>query len=58
MIYQIISDLNEENYDKFDMLVKGIIENFGDIDFSRPVSNEYWLNQIKKYQISGNNDVI
>ena len=28
--------------------MKGIIENFGDIDFSRPVSNEYWLNQIKK----------
>ena len=47
-LQEIISELNEGNYDKFDTLVKGIVENFGDIDFSRPVSNEYWLNQIKK----------
>ena len=47
-LQEIISELNEGNYDKFDTLVKGIVENFGDIDFSRPVSNQYWLNQIKK----------
>ena len=39
---EIISELNEGNYDKFDTK-KGIVENFGDIDFSRPVSNQYWL---------------
>ena len=27
-----------------------LLNNFGDIDFSRPVSNVYWLNQIKKSQ--------
>ena len=27
-----------------------LLHNFGDIDFSRPVSNVYWLNQIKKSQ--------
>ena len=47
-LQEIISELNEGNYDKFDTLVKGLVENFGDIDFSRPVSNQYWLNQIKK----------
>ena len=47
-LYQIISDLNDGNFDNFNSLVKNIVENFGDIDFSRPVSNDYWLNQIKK----------
>ena len=47
-LYQIISDLNVGNFDNFNSLVKNIVENFGDIDFSRPVSNDYWLNQIKK----------
>ncbi len=47
-LQEIISELNEGNYEKFDTLVTGIVENFGDIDFSRPVSNQYWLNQIKK----------
>ena len=27
-----------------------LLSNFGEIDFSRPVSNVYWLNQIKKSQ--------
>ena len=47
-LHKIISDLNAGNYENFNTLVKSVIENFGDIDFSRPVSNDYWLNQIKK----------
>ena len=47
-LYDIISGLNEGNYENFNSLVKNIVEKFGDIDFSRPVSNDYWLNKIKK----------
>ena len=47
-LYEIISDLNNGNIENFNSLVKGVVESFGDIDYSRPVSNDYWLNQIKK----------
>ncbi len=47
-LYEIISDLNNGNIENFNNLVKGVVESFGDIDYSRPVSNDYWLNQIKK----------
>ena len=33
---------------RFHNIPKDILSNFGEIDFSRPVSNMYWLNQIKK----------
>ena len=39
-LYDIISDLNNGNYENFNSLVKSVVENFGDIDFSRPVSND------------------
>src|SRR5210317_113018 len=35
---------------RFHNIPKDILNNFGEIDFSRPVSNMYWLNQIKKSQ--------
>jgi len=47
-LYEIISDLNNGNIENFNSLVRGVVESFGDIDYSRPVSNDYWLNQIKK----------
>ena len=47
-LQEIVSELNDENYSNFNLLVRDIVENYGDIDFSRPVSNDYWLNQIKK----------
>ena len=39
---------------KFHNISKDILNNFGEIDFSRPVSNMYWLNQIKKSQVYEN----
>ncbi len=41
-----VDDLNT----RFQNISKDILSNFGEIDFSRPVSNMYWLNQIKKSQ--------
>ena len=41
-----IDDVNP----RFHNIPKDILNNFGEIDFSRPVSNMYWLNQIKKSQ--------
>ncbi len=35
---------------RFHNISKDILSNFSEIDFSRPVSNMYWLNQIKKSQ--------
>ena len=35
---------------RFHNISMDILNNFGEIDFSRPVSNMYWLNQIKKSQ--------
>ena len=35
---------------RFHNIPKDILNSFGEIDFSRPVSNMYWLNQIKKSQ--------
>ena len=38
-----------ENVDTtFQNIIKDILNDFGEIDFSRPVSNMYWLNKIKK----------
>ena len=54
---------NEKNYfeknaddlnTRFQNISKDILSNFGEIDFSRPVSNMYWLNQIKKSQFYEN----
>ena len=39
---------------RFHNISKDILNNFGEIDFSRPVSNMYWLNQIKKSQVYEN----
>ena len=43
--------LNEFFYDnsfsRFQKLAEEIINEFGEIDFSRPVSNNYWLNQLQ-----------
>ena len=39
---------------RFQNISKDILNNFGEIDFSRPVSNMYWLNQIKKSQVYEN----
>ena len=47
-LYEIFSDLNNGDYESLNRLVRHTIENFGDIDFTRPVSDQYWLNQIKK----------
>ncbi len=38
---------NENKLSKFQNLADEIIKEFGEIDFSRPVSNNYWLNQIQ-----------
>ena len=54
---------NEKNYfekntddlnTRFQNISKDILSDFGEIDFSRPVSNMYWLNQIKKSQFYEN----
>ena len=47
-LYEIFSDLNNNDFESLNKLVRHTIENFGDIDFTRPVSDQYWLNQIKK----------
>ena len=38
---------NENSLSKFQKLADEIIKEFGEIDFSRPVSNNYWLNQLQ-----------
>ena len=38
---------NENSLSRFQKLADDIIEEFGEIDFSRPVSNNYWLNQLQ-----------
>ena len=38
---------NDNSESKFQKLADEIINQFGDIDFSRPVSNNYWLNQLQ-----------
>ena len=38
---------NDDSESKFQKLADEIINQFGDIDFSRPVSNNYWLNQLQ-----------
>ena len=58
-----LDEYNDKNYfDKniddvntsFQNISRDILNNFGEIDFSRPVSNMYWLNQIKKSQFYEN----
>ena len=38
---------NENSHSRFQKLADDIIKEFGEIDFSRPVSNNYWLNQLQ-----------
>jgi len=38
---------NDNSLSRFQKLADDIINQFGDIDFSRPVSNNYWLNQLQ-----------
>ena len=38
---------NDNSISRFQKLADDIIKEFGDIDFSRPVSNNYWLNQLQ-----------
>ena len=38
---------NDNSLSRFQKLADNIIEEFGEIDFSRPVSNNYWLNQLQ-----------
>ena len=38
---------NDNSLSKFQKLADDIINQFGEIDFSRPVSNNYWLNQLQ-----------
>ena len=38
---------NDDSESKFQKLADEIINQFGEIDFSRPVSNNYWLNQLQ-----------
>ena len=38
---------NDNSHSRFQKLADDIIKEFGDIDFSRPVSNNYWLNQLQ-----------
>ena len=54
--YSFLPDYKSENIEnyfnansesKFQKLAEEIINQFGDIDFSRPVSNNYWLNQLQ-----------
>ena len=46
--YKIDSMTNSQINIDFKNVSNDLLNNFGDIDFSRPVSNIYWLNQIKK----------
>ena len=54
--YSFLPDYKSENIEnyfsansesKFQKLSDEIINQFGEIDFSRPVSNNYWLNQLQ-----------
>ena len=38
---------NDNSSSRFQNLADEIIKEFGEIDFSRPVSNNYWLNQLQ-----------
>ena len=38
---------NDNSPSRFQKLADDIIKEFGEIDFSRPVSNNYWLNQLQ-----------
>ena len=38
---------NDNSSSRFQKLADEIIKEFGEIDFSRPVSNNYWLNQLQ-----------
>ena len=38
---------NDNSLSRFQKLADEIIKEFGEIDFSRPVSNNYWLNQLQ-----------
>ena len=38
---------NDNSLSRFQKLADDIIKEFGEIDFSRPVSNNYWLNQLQ-----------
>jgi len=38
---------NDNSLSRFKKLADEIINEFGEIDFSRPVSNNYWLNQLQ-----------
>ena len=38
---------NDNSLSRFQKLADDIIKEFGDIDFSRPVSNNYWLSQLQ-----------
>ena len=38
---------NDNSISRFQKLADDIIKEFGEIDFSRPVSNNYWLNQLQ-----------
>ena len=38
---------NENSLSRFQKLADDIIKEFGEIDFSRPVSNNYWLSQLQ-----------
>ena len=38
---------NDNSVSRFQKLADDIIKEFGDIDFSRPVSNNYWLSQLQ-----------
>lgn len=38
---------NDNSFSRFQKLADDIINEFGEIDFSRPVSNNYWLNQLQ-----------
>ena len=38
---------NDNSISRFQKLADEIIKEFGEIDFSRPVSNNYWLNQLQ-----------
>ncbi len=38
---------NDNSLSRFQKLADDIIKEFGEIDFSRPVSNNYWLSQLQ-----------
>ena len=48
--YKINSMTDGQISTDFKNISDDLLNNLGDIDFSRPVSNVYWLNQIKKSQ--------